>query len=220
MRWGAVPAVLAVGLSVAGTAGGQTPAPVPTLAFSDQAIQAQGMTAGGAVVWFGIGRVVQEYAETLSDHQDVTVADAQGQATLQVKPSVPRHSLWVAVDLETGRYALAAPPGFPLRSFALGPAAVSVGGGSAGDLLLDPSDTIEVLLVRPGQGAWSKNVWRGSADDQASPGSANLAFSLGRLLPLPAGGGAAPAKLSAGDLLFVAHPRGMEIGSVVTGARP
>jgi hypothetical protein len=86
--------------------------------------------------------------------------------------------------------------------------------------VVDPSDTIEVLLVRPGQGAWSKNVWRGSADDQASPGSTNLAFSLGQLLPLPAGGAAAPAKLIAGDLLFVAHPRAMEIGSVVLGAQP
>jgi hypothetical protein len=134
MRWGAVPAVLAVGLSVAGAAGGQTPAVVPALVFSDQAIQAQGMTPGGSVVWFGIGREVQEYAETLSDHQDVTVADAQGQATVRVAPAVPQHSLWVAVDLGTGRYAMAAPPLFPLRTFALGPAAVSVVGGAAGDL--------------------------------------------------------------------------------------
>jgi hypothetical protein len=81
--------LLTAGL-VAGSAGGQTPAAGPTLAFSGQTIQAQGMTAGGAVVWFGIGREVREYAETLSDHQDVTVADAQGQATLQVKPAGPR----------------------------------------------------------------------------------------------------------------------------------
>jgi len=114
----------------------------------------------------------------------------------------------------------AAPPAFPLRRFDLKPAAVSVGGGSDADQILDSSDTIEVLLVRPGQGAWSKDISRGSADDQASPGAAYLAFSVSQMLPVQAGGAASPAKVNAGDLLFVAHPRAMEIGNAVIGARP
>jgi hypothetical protein len=221
MSWTArTTALLAAGLLLAARAGGQTPALVPTLVFSDQAIQAQGMSAGGSVIWFGIGRQVREYAETLSEHQAVTVADAQGQSQLAVAPAVPRHSIWVAVDLKTGLFVLAGPPAFPLRRFELKPAAVSVGGGSAGDQILDPSDIIEVLLVRPGQGAWSKSISRGSVEDQAGPGAAYVAFSLGQLLTVQPGGAAAPAKVNAGDLLFVAHPRAMEIGSAVIGARP
>jgi hypothetical protein len=213
-------AALAIGLLPAGRADGQSSSATPALVFSDQTIQAVGMTAGGKVIWFGIGREVREYAETLSEHQEVMVADAKGQSILTVAPAVPRQSLWIAVDLTTGLFALAAPPAFPVRRFDLEPAAVSVGGGSAGDQILDSSDTIEVLLVRPGQGAWSKNVWRGSADDLASPGAAHLAFSVSALLPVQAGGAASPAKVNAGDLLFVAHPRAMEIGSALIGVRP
>ncbi len=44
--------------------GGAQPAlqPGPVLSFSVQAVQAQGMTPAGTVVWFGVGRDVQEYA--------------------------------------------------------------------------------------------------------------------------------------------------------------
>src|SRR5215470_18716370 len=117
MKWTPrIAAAWAVGLLLAAArAGGQAPTLAPTLVFSDQAIQAKGMSAGGSVVWFGIGSEVREYAETLSEHQDVTVADAQGQSILDVSPTVPRRSLWVAVDLETGLFALAAPPAFPVR---------------------------------------------------------------------------------------------------------
>src|ERR1700730_17803499 len=92
---------LAIELLLAGRAHGQSPAASPSLVFSDQTIQALGMTAGGEVIWFGIGREVREYAETLSEHQEVTVADAQGQSVLKGAPAVPRQSLWVAVVRKT-----------------------------------------------------------------------------------------------------------------------
>jgi hypothetical protein len=211
---------LAGGLLLAGKVLGQTPPPPPALVFSNQTVQVQGMTPGGMVVWFGVLKVVQEYAPVLSQQVEVATADALGQSTLSITPFVPQVSIWVAVDLKTGAFTFGGPPGSPPQQIALAPLGLSIGGGAAPDQLVDAADFIEVLLVRPGIGAWTKTVGSGGVGDESNPSDAALKVSIGNLDPLAMGGAAAPVaplKVNAGDLLFVVHPRTMEIAIQVVG---
>ena len=135
---------------------------------------------------------------------------------LAVANGVPAQSVWVAVDLKTGAYAQGSPAGFAAGRYELGGGALGLGSGALPDQLLDRSDFVHLLLVRPGKGAWALTVGRGGADDESSPGDARLKVSFDKLEPmLP--GVAAPAKLSAKDLLLVAHPRTMELGILTVG---
>jgi|HubBroStandDraft_3_1064219.scaffolds.fasta_scaffold56101_2 hypothetical protein len=224
--WIAGARFLAGALAVAGAellgggARAQTPAPGPSLAFSDQGVQARGMTPGGTVAWFKVGRVVVESAETFVERAEQGTADAQGQATLGMLGAVPRPSIWLAIDVKTGAYALDGFPGFPARRFELAPGAIRpAAGGLGSDRLVDSGDPIEVVLVRPGQGVWSKRVGRGGMDDVSDPADSQLQVALGKLDVLGKGA-AAPQKVSAGDLVFVVRPRTLEIGIATVGARP
>jgi len=178
------------------------------------------MTPGGAVVWLGMARRVAEYDATFVRRHGTMQADAKGQAQLPLTEAVPLQSIWAAIDLQTGAYATASPAGFAPLAIQLGPGAFEVRGAGLADRLADVADYAEVLLVRPGKGAWGKAVGRGGADDEGNPGDAAFRFALDKLEPLPGTAGPAPAKLSAGDLVFVLHPQAMGLAVVTFGGKP
>jgi hypothetical protein len=205
----------ALALHGAGLAAAPGPAG-PSLTFTEQGVDVDGMTPGGTVVWFGFGRDVVEYAAAHSQSQGTAVADSQGHAALAVPSGVPQQSVWVAVDLKNGAYAQASPAGFSPGGYGLGGGALNQGSGSAADKLLDPTDFIHVLLVRPGQGAWAATVGRGGPRDESDPAEGSLKVSFANFDALVPGI-PAPAKVNAKDLLVVAHPRTMEIGILTIG---
>jgi hypothetical protein len=198
-----------------------TPLPNPALVFPAGAVEVQGMTPGGTVIWFAAARDVQEYAAIQSITAQVGVADATGQAILTPAAPVSPLSIWIAVDYKTGAYALSsASAGFPLQQFGVDSSALSVGSAATPDFLLETGDRIYVLLVRPGHGAWTKTVGRGGVSDESSAGDASLRLRLGHLDVLLKSGDAAPDKASPKDLIFVIRPRTMEVGTLTVGAQP
>jgi len=202
--------------ALSGAALDAAPAPAaPSLTFTVQAVEAQGLTPGGTVVWFGIGREVVECSAVHSERQEAAVVDSQGHAVLAVPAGVPEQSVWVAVDLKTGAYAQGSPAGFSPGGFALGGGSLDQGAAAA-DRLLDPADFIHLLLVRPGKGAWAATIGRGGPKDEAGPADGSLKVSFANLEALVPGV-PAPAKLDAKDVLVVTHPRTMEIGILILG---
>jgi hypothetical protein len=192
----------------------------PTLLVTDQSVTAAGMTPGGAVVWLGMARRVEEYEATFVRRHGAMQADAQGQAQVPLTEAVPLQSIWAAIDLHTGAYATASPAGFAPLAIQLGPDALEVRGAGLADRLADVADYAEVLLVRPGKGAWGKAVGRGGVDDEGNPGDATFRLALDKLEALPGTATPAPVKLSAGDLVFVLHPQAMALAVVSFGGKP
>jgi hypothetical protein len=212
-------------LLVAALSGSDTPAwaqtpLVPVLSVSAQAVTATGMTPGGAVVWLGVARKVVEYEAVYVRRHGVVKADALGTAQVPLAEAVPLQSIWVAVDLATGLFATASPAGFSPLAFTLGAGALEVRGAGLADRLVDSADHGEVLLVRPGKGAWGKTVGRGGADDESDPSEPAYRLSLDKLEPVSATDGPAPGKLSPRDLVFVLHPQAMALAVVVFGGKP
>jgi hypothetical protein len=210
----------AAALALARPAWAQAGPSGPTLSVTDQSVVAAGMTPGGAVVWLGMARRVAEYEATFVRRQGTMQADAKGQVTLPLTEAVPLQSIWAVIDLQSGGYATASPAGFAPLAIELGPGAFEVRGAGLADRLVDVADYAEVLVVRPGKGAWGKAVGRGGADDEGNPGDAALRLALDRLEPLPGTSGPPPGKLSAGDLVFVLHPQAMGLAVVSFGGKP
>ena len=202
------------------TAWAQTAPAGPVLTVTATKVTATGMTPGGGVVWLGMARRIETYEPIYVRRHGIVQADAKGQAELPVTEAVPRHSIWLAVDLKTGAYATASPAGFAPLAFTLSPEALELRGAALADRLIDTADYGEVLLVRPGKGAWGKAVGHGGLDDESATGEAVVKVAFDKLLPVPGTVEPAPAKLSAKDLVVVLHPRAMAIAAVTFEAKP
>jgi len=183
-------------------------AAAPALGFGAQGVTGSGFSPGGQVVWFGSARMVAEdYYLTLAHFQSVTLADAGGAARYDLGNPLPPASVWVAVDLTTGAYALATPTGAPPRLADL--PTLRVGSGATSDLVGDRRQLVAALLVRPGLGAWELTVGDGGPADEDGAGDGHLQFSLARMRPLvldtanASSAPAAPARLATQDLLLI-----------------
>jgi hypothetical protein len=191
-------------------------ATAPKLALGAQSVAGSGFTPGGQVAWLGAGREIEEYYATLVHPQGTVTADAQGAVSVPLDRTVPPLSVWVAVDLATGAYALAAPSGSPIRQVDLPPGAFRAAAGAGSDLLTDRRQLLQALLVRPGQGAWQQTVGDGGEADEDGQGDGFVTLSLARMLPLAAAP-AAPSKALAQDLLVVLDVERVEVSILHPG---
>jgi hypothetical protein len=185
-------------------------APSPQLTFEDRAVVASGLTPGKTVVWFGVEhRIDAEYSGEMIQRQDIGMAAVDGTARLELpEPMAPR-SFWVAIDLESGGFAVAAPDGYRLAK-PLHSSRLRVLEGDASDEILDDRPYLMGLVVRPGGGAWVFAGGDGGPRDLDGASDGHLRFALDKLDPLP-GSSAAPAKSQGTDLWFIVDPLTMEI---------
>jgi hypothetical protein len=186
------------------------PKPGVALAFEDAAVTASGLTPGRPVIWFGVEhRIDAEYSGEMAQRYEVGTAAADGTARLDLgRPIAPR-SFWVAVDLDSGDFLVAAPGGYRIAK-PQKPSRVGLGDGSKADELLDDRAFLMGLVVSPKEGAWSFTGADGGPRDEDGKNDGHLRFALDRFDPLP-GMPAAPAKLKGSDLWFVVDPLTMEI---------
>jgi len=194
----------------------------PAIAFEDSAVTASGLSAGKTVVWFGVERLVDaDYSSTLYQHYTTEAVAADGTARLALDHAVAAASIWVAVDLATGQFAVTAPVVSLLHRIPQGPSALSLGAGAAPDKFLDTRAYVLGLAVRPGQGAWLFGGGDGGPRDLDRSANGRLSFALDQFDALP-GSPAAPAKAGAADLWFVIDPQAMQIAifKPVAGGKP
>ena len=190
----------------------------PAISFEPAAVVASGISPGGQVAWFGVARESEDHAARIVRRETVaTDGDRDSAVRLDLGREVPLVSIWVAVDLATGKAAVATPEGFPLRQIAL-PGAGAVPGGAGPDRLELDRGYLELLVVRPGIGVWGATVGDGGVadDDGAADGRVSVA-----LIHLRADGTspAAPQSLGPGDLLVAIDPNEMEVAvSRISGA--
>lgn len=172
------------------------------VAFEGSAVIASGVSPGGTVAWFSIWREFPDAFLTVSRIDETSVDDDRdGAVRLEVDRTVPQQSVWVAVDGATGAFAVAAPEGHTLRTGTFGPGAIRVGPGGSGDFLLQDDRYLQVLLVRPGTGAWGGPVGDGGASDEDGEANGRIVFPLERLEPLGDSPPLLPPVFKPGDLL-------------------
>jgi hypothetical protein len=184
--------------------------PGVAITFEDAALTASGLTPGRPVVWFGVEhRIDAEYSGEMALRREVGTAAADGTARLDLGRAIAPRSFWVAVDLDSGDFLVAAPGGYRIAK-PQKPSHVGLGNGSKSDDLLDERPFLMGLVVSPKEGAWSFTGGDGGPRDEDGRNDGHLSFALDRFDPLP-GMPAAPAKLRGGDLWFVVDPLAMQI---------
>jgi hypothetical protein len=190
-------------LCLAAGAPAQPPATPPPLAIALEAdkITATGVTPGGKVIWFSVWREFPESSLRVTRVDDVSADDDRdGTVALELDRPSPYQSVWVAVDLSSGALAIEAPPGYPLQTRTFRPGAIRRGGGGEGDFLEEEKRYLQLLLVRPGVGAWSGTVGDGGTTDLDGEGDGRLVYALDLLEPLAESAVLQPAVLKPSDI--------------------
>ncbi|HEY0781753.1 MAG TPA: hypothetical protein VGE98_04800 [Thermoanaerobaculia bacterium] len=193
----------------------------PALTFETQAAVAGGLTPSGPVGWFSVAREITEEYGTTVRRDAVVTADAQGGSRFELDHDLPFKSVWVAIDLTSGAMVAATPPGFPLQQVA--PATGEVVDSFAGlpDGVQESRAAIEILVARPGVGAWGLSVARGGTGDANAGGSGStLRASLSSLTAVGTSP-PAPTSYAPSDVVVVIDPDTLEIVfSQIPGAHP
>lgn len=200
---------LALGLSlVFATAAGAEPF---RLTVEGEAVVATGATAKGQVVFFGITREVapDDVVEVNRKVDVLTDEDGDGRVAFPQGRAVPLRSAWVAVDLTSGDVEAAAPEGFRLKK-------VNFRGRGAGKRpdgrgsVVDARGIAELLVVRPGVGAWTLYLGDGGPGDEDGTPNGQLEAALDRMEPL-AGSPPPPQTFQKDDVVVLLDPDQLEM---------
>lgn len=194
----------------------------PVITVQKTSVLVEGITPQGQVVWFSVAReVAEDDVATVVSRSDVMKDDdGDGKVVWEIAGEVPLRSIWVAVDLGTGRFAAAAPTGYPLRRVGFRGRGLARGTRRS-DRVEDARHAAEVLLVRPGQGAWRSRVSDGRGDDEDGFADGQIAAALDHLSPV-ASTAPPPARFEPKDVVVLIDPIKMEvtIESAAPGVAP
>lgn len=177
-----------------------TAAAQPSLTFEQNAVTANGLSSPSGVMLLRVSHEPQGYGTTVvTDARLIEDADGDGTVTLQLERRVPPDSLWIAVDRASGAASVAAPRPDRIRH--------EKERAAFGQMqrLVRSGDVLMVVLLRPGVGAWVRNVQdSGVYDDDAAPDH-KLELSIERLEPIGDSPGA-PRTLTRDDVVFAIDP--------------
>src|SRR5436305_11879570 len=154
----------------------------PAIAFEKNAVVVTGLTVKGQAVLFAEARELAEDDVATLVRRSLMLTDDDGDGTvrLDLGKEVPLRSVWVAVDFATGQVAVAAAEGYPLRRVDWRGEGI-VRGNSHADRVEDARTFAEVLLVRPGVGAWQLTVGDGSSSDDDGAADGRIAAALDQM---------------------------------------
>ncbi len=197
--------LLAAGIGsalLASAASAQTaPAPL-SLGFEGQAATVSGATPGGEVIFWSVFRErLARVSSRVGKLADRTAADAAGAARFDLGRDVPALSVWAAVDLASGRLALASPSGFQWTPIDATRRRIDM---VLGRLAVD-RHALAILIVRPGSGSWQLDVFDGGPLDEDGAYDGSLRASLAAFLP-DAKSGSAPPRFAKGDVIVAVDP--------------
>jgi len=190
-----------------------TPAqPELKLTLEARAVVASGLTPGDKLAWFSVAREATGFGSQIVRREGVLLDDDKdGTARIELAEPVPSRSIWAAVDLKTGQYKLATPPGYLLSEAQFPPDTVRPGAsGKLDQLFSGGRDLVDFFVARPAVGAWALTVWDGAGMDEDGPSNRQVSSAFGKMEP--AGEGPPPPDgLKPGDVVIVIDPNAMEV---------
>jgi hypothetical protein len=182
----------------------------PTVTITPSRITASGITPGGRVLFFGAGFEPKGYHADIHRWSAViTDSNSSGGVSYDLAPAVTWNALWIVVDIDSGRYTVAATPGFPIMRAFLPKGEFRRGGEAAIKAFAYSRATADVLYVADG-GAWTLKVRDGESSDGDGSGDGVAAVDVGRLQPLVSGI-PAPAAFLPGGTLFLIDPARLDL---------
>jgi hypothetical protein len=179
------------------------------ISISGHTVVVSGAAPGSEVLVFGAFQETVGYTPALGTYQKfLSDDDRDGVVTADFGRPLPHRSVWVALDTRNGDYAFAAPYGYRFQLHDL-PANAIVKSKSGDDALSLAFGTAEILVLRPGGGAWRSVVERGGGNDEGDADHKKLLIAVSRLKSLRNKGNG-PATLLPSDRIIAINPFTLE----------
>jgi hypothetical protein len=197
-RFRSLCAILAIAISTSLAAEGSS----LVASVSADAVEVTNVSTGGEVVflWASLDSVHGFPREATGT---VQVRDDDGDGIVRVIPKqpIPPDSIWVAVDLQSGRHAVARPEGYPITimEFPAGQDGRDILAG-----LAERQARVEILTARPRKGSWRlRDIGRPPHRDRPGPANAEA-----KAVPQTDD---APPELMPGDIVAIIDAVRMEV---------
>jgi hypothetical protein len=156
----------------------------PAIAFDTTGVTVTGITPHAQVAVFAVWVETPKW-QTERGRAAELITDTTGSGTIRWTRHVPAHSLWVAVDMSNGALAVAPavnetyrPKAFPADGLNRDP------DGHVAGLAL-PNGSLELLVVRAGEGAWWGHFDQGGTLDADGVDDGELSLDPRRLQGVP-----------------------------------
>jgi hypothetical protein len=180
-------------------------APLLTIELSGSTETIRGVTPGGSVALFGATWELTarrpQVRHLVRRESVVTDEDRDGLVTVNLNQTVPELGIWVAVDVSTGAHAEMTTPGFNAERVNFDEALKSDNNGQLKKIEL-PLSEVEMLLVRPGEGAWRAYGSKASAVDENRDNGRPFRLDIASFRPMGAST-EAPKSFRKGDVIAV-----------------
>ena len=167
-------------------------------------VTVSGVTPGESVVVFCVTRETRNYVHLLRRHQAVVVdGERAGKITYQPPDGIAAESIIAAVEIGSGRIAVGSRPEVAPRELGED-AGHGFGRGINGELnrLQKRGQFCELLVVRPGTGAWTMKVGDGGQADRDHSSDHAVTIDVDELLPVEGAAAATPKQFRPGDVVF------------------
>jgi hypothetical protein len=177
------------------------------VSVGERSVVASGSAADSRIAWFGVVREPSNFASRIVVPKTIAVSDSHGVSRFESdKPLSPR-AVWVAVDMTTGAYGVGIPAEGTAQPFNDFPDVLKNWGQSK--KIVASHALVDVMLVRPGVGAWTMRTGDGfdSDDDRNNNGVFTAGFDSLRSV------GTSPVfqhKIEKGDVLVLIDSRTLE----------
>lgn len=181
---------------------------VPAITFDSTHVIAAGFHSGRDVIIFGVGTGPGPYFLRLMRFTDTRTTDSAGMVSFEIADGIPDRSVWFAVDTQTRDYAVGSPSPALLRPVLNGPGIRHRAEGEADSIDLDRR-LMDLLLVRPGSGAWIGSCGRNSLKDLNRGKSGAMQLSAGEMTAAPKSTGRSSTILPS-DLIIVIDSETLE----------
>lgn len=176
---------------------------------------------GATVILFNVAREpAGAIARVVSRHERLIDDDRDGVIRYVPARGVAWRSIWIVVDLETGALAVAAPGGAPMPMRSYG-GRESLPAQAIVQHLDVERERVDILVVRPGVGAWAGVVRDGGAADQDRQANRRLRLDPARLKPLDESFDPAPHAFRPGDVVAILDSERLEywLGAAAGGGQ-
>jgi hypothetical protein len=188
-----------------------------TLRVEKDAVVATEVTRGGSAVFFAVTFQAGPVPERARKAAVLRDEDGDGTVTLEMPDGVPFIGIWSVVDLATGAVKLGAKEGYRVIELEdLLAASFRRDREGRFETFEYRADDVEMLVVRPGEGAWTMQGTNGAAEDQDYAVDGKLVLGLERLVPVAEHGKAADG-VRAGDVVVMIDVASMRASAATLG---
>jgi hypothetical protein len=183
------------------------------LTFSTRTISVSGASPGSSVVLFGVARESHHYySEIVRRVELLADTDRDGMVALVLDRDIPPKAIWAAVDLSTGAFVVRPSPGYENAPFSLTDEQLKKDNNGQLKKMELPVSEVQLLLARPGVGAWYLSGAKNSLYDESNGVETGLRLDISRMIAV----GSAPAaavNFKKGDIIILVDPRWMRYAS-------